>query len=293
MRTIVVDAGHGGSDVGATSNGYIEKILNLETSKYLKEELIKFGFKVIMTREDDRYLSLLHRGQVAKNNRADMFISMHFNAFNKSARGFEVVYSYNSKSSLDVANVIFKNVTSDTKIPPRRVFTRKSTHGELNFYGVLRHSFPITAVIVEGLFIDNLEDISFLNKPNFLKDLAKSCAKSIAEYYGVDTEGEGFMTNIEPYIGKKIIIASALNIRSSPNTTGEILGQLKNGDIIEVTGKINNWLRLTYNNRDVFVHGDFTKDYTEDIKCEDCDKLKKENEELKNNINKVINILSI
>ncbi|MFH1901741.1 MAG: N-acetylmuramoyl-L-alanine amidase [Candidatus Omnitrophota bacterium] len=92
IKTIVIDPGHGGKDPGAISRyGLKEKDLNLKVSKYLKEELEKRGFKVVLTRSQDTYLSLESRVGVAKKYSADLFISIHANSNrSRKVRGVEV-----------------------------------------------------------------------------------------------------------------------------------------------------------------------------------------------------------
>lgn len=94
INTVVIDAGHGGKDPGAISyRGMKEKDLNLKIAKYLKEELEARGFKVILTRDRDVFISLQRRVNVAKRHKADIFISIHGNS-NRSRRlrGTEVYY---------------------------------------------------------------------------------------------------------------------------------------------------------------------------------------------------------
>ena len=86
--TIVIDAGHGGKDIGATDNGVMEKNINLKVAKQL-ESLIKKkmkGVKVIMTRDDDTYLTLQQRADKANKAQGDIFISIHTNSVDKKNR---------------------------------------------------------------------------------------------------------------------------------------------------------------------------------------------------------------
>lgn len=94
IRTVVVDPGHGGRDPGAVSRrGCKEKDINLQVSKYLKEELEKKGFNVILTRSKDIYLTLEERVEIAKKHKADIFISIHANSNrSRSIKGTEVYY---------------------------------------------------------------------------------------------------------------------------------------------------------------------------------------------------------
>ena len=75
---IVVDAGHGGHDTGAIKNGIREKDMVLAFAKILHSRLTKSGkYRVIMTRADDTFVQLRRRAAIARENRADLFISVH------------------------------------------------------------------------------------------------------------------------------------------------------------------------------------------------------------------------
>lgn len=75
---VVIDAGHGGHDPGASGAGFKEKALVLGLAKALKDELVEQGgIRVAMTREDDRFLALGERFAIARDLDADLFISIH------------------------------------------------------------------------------------------------------------------------------------------------------------------------------------------------------------------------
>jgi N-acetylmuramoyl-L-alanine amidase len=99
---VVIDAGHGGRDPGATSvSGQVrEKELTLALSQALRDELVKRGrVRVAMTRDDDRYLTLEDRAAVARRLNAAMFVSIHVDsAANSLARGASV-YSLSDVAS--------------------------------------------------------------------------------------------------------------------------------------------------------------------------------------------------
>ena len=87
---IVIDAGHGGHDSGAVSQGKQEKALVLDITKRLKKELKKQGYRVYLTRGDDRFLKLGQRTRIADKMNAKVFISVHANAIGNKSR-FEQV----------------------------------------------------------------------------------------------------------------------------------------------------------------------------------------------------------
>ncbi|HWI54911.1 MAG TPA: N-acetylmuramoyl-L-alanine amidase, partial [Desulfobacteria bacterium] len=80
-KIIVLDPGHGGWDNGATGvTGLKEKDFNLDTALRIRDNLIALGATVIMTREDDPFISLTERGRIANDAQADAFVSIHANA---------------------------------------------------------------------------------------------------------------------------------------------------------------------------------------------------------------------
>ena len=82
IRTVAIDAGHGGDDTGAKgAAGTLEKDVTLDAARRLKGALeARLGLRVIMTRDDDRTVPVENRSAVANNNKADLFISLHANA---------------------------------------------------------------------------------------------------------------------------------------------------------------------------------------------------------------------
>lgn len=82
---VVIDAGHGGKDAGATEGRYVEKDINLQVALRIQEKLKKKkGFKVILTRQNDKYMNLASRAEKANKEKADLFISIHTNSLERS-----------------------------------------------------------------------------------------------------------------------------------------------------------------------------------------------------------------
>jgi N-acetylmuramoyl-L-alanine amidase len=106
---VVIDAGHGGRDPGATSvSGEVrEKQLTLVVARALRDELVKRGrVRVAMTRDDDRYLTLDERAAVARRLNAAMFVSIHIDsAANPLARGASVYSLSDVASDAEAAGV--------------------------------------------------------------------------------------------------------------------------------------------------------------------------------------------
>lgn len=93
VERVTVDAGHGGEDYGTSAGSLAEKDLTLDIAKRLAKHLERGGYDVILTRTDDRALSLRERVQLANEERSDLFVSIHVNWFGSaSVRGVETYY---------------------------------------------------------------------------------------------------------------------------------------------------------------------------------------------------------
>jgi len=95
LRAIVIDAGHGGDEIGAKgTNGALEKNVTLSVARRLKAALEgRLGLRVILTRDGDTTVGLDERAAIANNNKADLFVSLHANAAPRTATsGAEVFY---------------------------------------------------------------------------------------------------------------------------------------------------------------------------------------------------------
>ncbi len=106
IRTIVIDAGHGGKDPGAMAGGYKEKDIVLSIAKKLGALIEKNypDIKVIYTRKTDVFVELHRRAAIANENHADLFIAIHCNAArNRSARGTETYVMGLAKSEANLA----------------------------------------------------------------------------------------------------------------------------------------------------------------------------------------------
>lgn len=105
--TIVLDAGHGGEDHGARgARGLVEKELVLDVGQRVAARLRKSDLRVVMTREDDRFVPLEERFAIANDARGDLFISIHANATrNASVRGVETFFLAVDASDEDARRV--------------------------------------------------------------------------------------------------------------------------------------------------------------------------------------------
>lgn len=177
MKTLIIDAGHGGSDNGASAFGYLEKELNLIIAKRVKELLKEYDPDI--TRTKDITLDPIPRTNKIKN-KYKYCLSIHLNAFNGSASGIETIHSIYSKRGKQLAEIIAKKLNEKMGLPIRRVFSRKGKNGD--YYYMHRLTGSTTTVIVEGLFLDN--DIEYLNVEN----IAQGIAEGFKEFIEGDKE---------------------------------------------------------------------------------------------------------
>ncbi|PLS17818.1 cell wall hydrolase [Bacillus sp. M6-12] len=180
LKTIVIDPGHGGTDPGAIGYGLYEKNVVLDTSLRLKKLLVQTPFNIKLTRETDRKIELGDRVAFAKQNKADIFISVHANAAGGSADGTETFYyrtastnPYTSDSLL-LAQSIQKRLVAAWGTDDRGV-----KHG--NFYVIRENSMP--AILTELGFIDNKSDNAKLASPSYRQLAAEAIYQGILDYY--------------------------------------------------------------------------------------------------------------
>lgn len=184
-RLIVIDAGHGGSDPGAqnTALGLREKDLNLDISQRLRKILIAQGWQVKMTREGDADVAapnaadreeLQARCDLANNNGARMFISVHTNSFTSSALNGTTTYYYKNIDK-PLADAVQSHLIA-------LLGTKDDGVRKNNFYVI--HHTTMPAILVETAFISNPADAQLLRSPAFLQRVAQAIADGIAEYSG-------------------------------------------------------------------------------------------------------------
>ncbi len=115
-RTIVIDPGHGGIDPGATVASIAEKAVVLAFGKALKEQLEASGrYRIVMTRDDDRFVSLGDRVQIGRSEQADLFISIHADSLTQAqeVRGATVYTRSERATDAEAARLAAKENEAD------------------------------------------------------------------------------------------------------------------------------------------------------------------------------------
>jgi N-acetylmuramoyl-L-alanine amidase len=112
---VVIDAGHGGVDPGALGNGVMEKNITLAVALALKKELLATGhYRVTLTRETDVYIPLRDRFKIARDNSADLFISLHADSHNDPfMRGASIYTLSETASDTEAADLASQENKSD------------------------------------------------------------------------------------------------------------------------------------------------------------------------------------
>lgn len=184
---IVVDAGHGGEDMGTRSlipPKYQEKSLNLSTAFFLREYLQKMGYLVKMTRIDDTFVPLAKRSLIANNEECNLFVSVHYNAATSElADGIEVYYyksdenKARSLNSKKCADLVLNQLILKTGAKSRGV-----KHGNLS---VIRET-TMPAILVEGGFMTHKGEMEKIKDPGYIKQLAYGIALGIDAYAKAD-----------------------------------------------------------------------------------------------------------
>jgi N-acetylmuramoyl-L-alanine amidase len=217
IKTVVVDAGHGGTDPGAIGNGITESKYTLEIAQLLGKRLQSKGFTVIYSRNSDKRIDLKERTTLANEKKADVFISIHLNSSrNKDALGLETYYLDAARS--DAASVVAArenavdvNATSDlqfilsdltrnskrdeskalsTLVLDRTVARLKNSGFSVRNNGVRSAPFYVLmgarmpAFLIEVGYLSNNADAGRLKNKKYLESLADGITEGIVAYRG-------------------------------------------------------------------------------------------------------------
>ncbi|HEY8464956.1 MAG TPA: N-acetylmuramoyl-L-alanine amidase [Bacillota bacterium] len=175
-RTMIIDAGHGGEDNGATGfSGTPEKQINLDVTMRLKGLLEAAGAKVLLTRNDDYFIGLYERAHLANRWNGELFVSIHSNAHpNPEIHGFEVYHYQGRERSGRLAQTIAAQMEQIMPIPSLGV--------KVNDFVVVRETM-MPSVLVELGYLSNPEEEKNLNTVAFKDKAALGIFQGIVAYY--------------------------------------------------------------------------------------------------------------
>ena len=174
--TVCIDAGHGGSDSGATSTDGLrkEKDDNLALALKVRDQLEAMGVEVVMTREDDTFIELKQRCKIANKSRCSLFVSLHRNS-SATGTGFEAwVSKIPKKDEAEFAQKMLKRL-SETGGENRGVKKGYRSTTANNYYVNANTNMP--SVLLEVGFVSNDADNKSFDKN--IDEYAKIIAEEI------------------------------------------------------------------------------------------------------------------
>lgn len=187
-KLIALDDGHGMATSGKRTP-YIaslgrqirENEFNREVVKYLDAELKRCGFRTLLTAPTDYDVPLIQRTNLANAKRADLFISIHFNAFDASfggrnPQGFSAHIDPSGGQSEVFAKIALKHLAKGTKQVNRGV-VKQNLH--------ITRETKMPAVLFELGFMDHPDEALLMLKKSFQKECAVEIAKAVCEFYKV------------------------------------------------------------------------------------------------------------
>jgi N-acetylmuramoyl-L-alanine amidase len=223
VRRIVVDAGHGGNDPGASSAAHVaEKEITLDIANRLERLLRQSGFEVVVTRSDDRLIPLRERARVANASSSDIFVSIHVNSLSdRSFHGVETYYlgpthdpsltrlaaAENAASGYSLTDMrkLLDGVYADARRDESRrlagtvqqqLFANlRNVDPGLKDWGVKRAPFVVLvatempAVLAEVGCISNDNEAAMLHRPEYRQQIAQALFHGIHEYAKGNTNG--------------------------------------------------------------------------------------------------------
>ena len=180
-RIILMDAGHGGKDPGASSQGVTEKSIVIKVAKLVEQKLKSAGATVIMSRTGDTYPSLQDRVALSKSTNTELFVSIHVNAAaNKSVTGTETFYNLSANDNGAESKVLATKIQQEI-IKNASMNNRGTKEGE--FYVIKQMEIP--SVLVELGFITNQQDLNKLVNDKYIEIYAQSIFNGIRDYYSI------------------------------------------------------------------------------------------------------------
>lgn len=172
FTTVVIDAGHGGKDLGASDSLVYEKHINLDVARRLEVVLREAGYRTVLVRSKDKFIPLEERSRIANRYRNAVFISIHFNSsWKTSALGIETYYR--SSNGQKFASLVQRELIRNIGAVDRGVKTAN--------FSVLRRT-RIPAILVEGGFVSNNTERSAMLDPRYRQTVAESIGRAIQAF---------------------------------------------------------------------------------------------------------------
>lgn len=187
---VVIDAGHGGSDEGASSGDQIEKDETLAVAKLVAKDLKADGYRVLMTREEDTNVSLQERAQAANAAKADAFVSIHRNMYNgekTDVKGVEIWISHEQgEQETQLANAVMDRLLATGYVMSRGIKSGSMDDPNTDYYVVRETQMP--AILIELGFLSNEDDRAMVQEN--AGTTARAIADGIKDYLTAQQETE-------------------------------------------------------------------------------------------------------
>jgi N-acetylmuramoyl-L-alanine amidase len=216
IKTVVIDPGHGGKDHGKTgASGLLEKDVNLMLAEAIRDRLEReLDVDVVLTREDDRLLSLTNRAEIANESGGDLFVSIHCNSwFSERTGGFEAYFLSPARSESERALARYENAAGGNVVAnspggdvdfiiwdlvQNEYINESSTFAEyvqkamsdrleIRNRGVKQANFVVLqganmpAVLIETAFLSNPTEERLLADPDFHREVADGMVEAIRD----------------------------------------------------------------------------------------------------------------
>ncbi len=179
IPVIFIDAGHGGEDAGCSKAGVDEKTINLEIALKVRDQLEELGYKVIMARETDVYVSKEERVEQANSSQADIYVSIHQNSTDdgSDASGMEVWYdgSDETRANKRLAQLIRQQTARSTQVVEREL------RGNADFH--VTGSTQMPACLIETGFLTNTNERNKLVTEEYQEQIASGIVQGIDYYF--------------------------------------------------------------------------------------------------------------
>lgn len=210
-KKVFLGVGHGGNDPGAVANGYKEKGLNLSIALACKDELIKYGVIVQMSRTKDENDPLTEVIKECNTFKPDLAIDIHNNA--GGGDGAEVYYHYKGGTSKTLAQNVLNEIVK-TGQNSRGVKTKLNANGT-DYFGFIRQT-NAPAILIECAFVDNKNDIKIIDTEAERKAMGVAIAKGILKTLNINTEdSKTYSVQVGKYKDKVNAIAMQKKLKSA------------------------------------------------------------------------------